>query len=493
MLLLLISFIFSCYNYNKIINTIKFLKIIFTLILIYIYHKIYGKINNYLINNVYQQIVNSDCYTIKFTQWIVSRIEILYLDYERPIWLQYFNNIYEKCNAHNIDYTIKTFNNDFSNFMKFNEYIKNDSIVLVGSGSIGQVYKAITHDNKEIAIKCKHPNIENNFFVIYYFLSSLQFVMNNFPLIKEYWSIPINLGDFFKSIKSQTNFNQEAQYMKKAYKFLENEDDFIVPECIMHSKNIIIMSYEEGNSIEELNITGYGKNKITIMLLLLLRHLIYIKGFLHADLHQGNWKVKKTSNNHYKIILFDFGICCDFSDNKKMIDFLRNFFYAWDKADYKTLVSTLKYFIDYSIHDMDYINKNCLRELEETLKNASLRPVNVTSVSKNILSWSRKNSIILNSIFLDILLTSSLLEKTFKKYGIIGVKDYSKGDFNFVENCFKSDWLDWINFMNTYKCFPELNEYMQQKIIDEDIQFNQLFYKIDDKILKKKEELVIDF
>ena len=281
--------------------------------------------------------------------------------------------------------------------------------------------------------------------------------------------------------------------MKKAYKFLENEDDFIVPECIMHSKNIIIMSYEEGNSIEELNITGYGKNKITIMLLLLLRHLIYIKGFLHADLHQGNWKVKKTSNNHYKIILFDFGICCDFSDNKKMIDFLRNFFYAWDKADYKTLVSTLKYFIDYSIHDMDYINKNCLRELEETLKNASLRPVNVTSVSKNILSWSRKNSIILNSIFLDILLTSSLLEKTFKKYGIIGVKDYSKGDFNFVENCFKSDWLDWINFMNTYKCFPELNEYMQQKIIDEDIQFNQLFYKIDDKILKKKEELVIDF
>lgn len=218
-----------------------------------------------------------------------------------------------------------------------------------------------------------------------------------------------------------------------------------------------------------------------------------MKGFLHADLHQGNWKVKKISNNQYKIILLDFGICCDFSENKKMINFLRNFFYAWDKADYKTLVSTLKYFIDYSKHDMDYINTNCLRELEETLKNASLRPVNVTSVSKNILSWSRKNSIILNGIFLDILLTSSLLEKTFKKYGIIGVKEYSKGNFNFVENCFKSDWLDWINFMNTYKCFPELNEYMQQKIKDENIQFNQLFYKIDDKLLKKKEELVIDF
>ena len=93
---------------------------------------------------------------------------------------------------------------------------------------------------------------------------------------------------------------------------------------------------------------------------------------------------------------------------------------------------------------------------------------------------------ILNGIFLDILLTSSLLEKTFKKYGIIGEKDYSKGNFNFVENCFKSDWLDWINVMNTYKYFPELNEYMKQKIKDENIQFDQLFYKIDNKVLKEK-------
>ena len=485
--------LFAIFNLKKIIKIISFLRILGTILLIYTNFKINGKTRELLVLNLYEQIINSDCYTIKFSQWIVSRLDMLYLDKEKPKWLHYFYNIYEKCNSHNLEYTENTFNSDFPNFKTFNQYIIRDSLVLVGSGSIGQVYKATTFDNQVVAIKCKHPGIDDNFFIIYYFLTFAHFVINNFPIINKYVSIPINLENFFNSIKSQTDFNQEAKYMKTAYKYLEDEENFVVPKCIMHSRNIIIMSYEEGKSIEEFNISGYGKNKITIMLLLLLRDLIYMKGFLHADLHQGNWKVKKISENEYKIILYDFGICRDFSENTKMVNFLRDFFYAWDKADYKTLVSTLKYFIHKSKHSIKYIETNCLVELEKKLKNASLRPVNVSSVSKNILSWCRKNHITLNSIFLDIMLTSSLLEKTFKKYGIIGEKEYTKEGFNCVENCFKSDWLDWINFMNTYQCFPELNKYMQGKLEKENIEFDQLFYKLDEKILKKKERLVMDF
>lgn len=486
-------FIFLAFNYKIVLNIFSFFKILFTLILFFLDYKINNKPNKTILLNLYNQVINSDCYTIKFTQWIISRIDMFYIHKDPPEWLNVFYNIYENCNSHNIEYTESVFNSDFPNYLTFYQFVKKDSLELVGSGSIGQVYKAENMNGEKIAIKCKHPNIDNNFFTIYYFLSFIHFIINNIPIIKNYLSVPINLENFFNSIKSQTDFNQEAKNMKKIYHFLKDEDNFIVPKCIMNSRNIIIMSYEEGEHIEKINISSYGKNKIALMLLLLLRNLVYIKGFLHGDLHQGNWKVKKISENEYKLILFDFGICCDFSEEKEMLHIIRDFFFQWDKGDYKNLVSKLKYFVHYSKYSLDYIEKHYFSELEKILKKESLRPINVSSVAKNIFFWCTKHGIVLNSIFLDIMLTSSLVEKTFKEYGIIGEKDYMKKDFNVIENCFKSDWLDWINFMNTYKCFPELNKYMQTKLQEENIEFDQLFYKIDDKIEIEANPLVMDF
>ena len=63
------------------------------------------------------------------------------------------------------------------------------------------------------------------------------------------------------------------------------------------------MSYEEGETFENCDISFYEKTKIIYILKLYIRSAITCDQFIHADLHNGNWKIKKHKNkNLYQIV-----------------------------------------------------------------------------------------------------------------------------------------------------------------------------------------------
>ena len=62
-----------------------------------------------------KNIQDSGCIAIKFTQWILPKLEMIYdLDSKKDIWFSKLEQFYEYCNIHDINYTKKIYNEDFS-------------------------------------------------------------------------------------------------------------------------------------------------------------------------------------------------------------------------------------------------------------------------------------------------------------------------------------------------------------------------------------------
>jgi predicted unusual protein kinase regulating ubiquinone biosynthesis (AarF/ABC1/UbiB family) len=101
------------------------------------------------------------------------------------------------------------------------------------------------------------------------------------------------------------------------------------------------MSYHEGESIDKIDnkMIKYGvSNDINFIIL----SSIMIHNFLHADLHNGNWKVQVKEDNKYNIIMYDCGLIA----HTRSIKMNREMIMSILTADYTTFIKLLdEYYI----------------------------------------------------------------------------------------------------------------------------------------------------
>ena len=103
------------------------------------------------------RILESGCIGIKFTQWFITKIKT-YGDELNNIIIKYFEDIFDNCPEHSLEYSKNIFLEEFKTSLE--NIIEIDSLEIIGSGSIGQVYKGILKGlNKQVAIKVKHPDV----------------------------------------------------------------------------------------------------------------------------------------------------------------------------------------------------------------------------------------------------------------------------------------------------------------------------------------------
>ena len=129
------------------------------LIINYCYYKIWGVKNNKLLQALNHTIKLNGCIIIKLIQLYNSNIELINDTSNNEFMIQMFSQYYENCPIHELEYTKKSFFNEFGH--SFDEYFKLDETFSVKSGSVAQVYKGyINANNTEVAIKVVHPEIE---------------------------------------------------------------------------------------------------------------------------------------------------------------------------------------------------------------------------------------------------------------------------------------------------------------------------------------------
>tara|TARA_B100001059_G_scaffold233398_1_gene273363 strand:+ start:2673 stop:4001 length:1329 start_codon:yes stop_codon:yes gene_type:complete len=386
------------------------------------------KISNKDLNIINKYINNCGCIVIKCVQWLIPILDKEDIDDKI---LNMLSNVYENNLNQDIKYTNKIYKYQFNKDIS-DEY---DIVDVIGSGSIGQVYKIkCKKSGEKYVMKVKHPNIEsqiNLFRTIFTYIYNIKIFNKLF-----YKYFPFNLIDFLDDFYKQSDFINESNNILYFYHKYQDNPYIIIPKLIKTSENIIIMEYIDGKCLDDLDINEYNKSKIIILLYLFIRNNLLILNNNHGDLHKYNWKVSNDKlNNIYKIIIYDFGYC-----------------FKLTKLEYDN-ISMLCDLMVSNDENMDNYNKFLKFLYDKSSLNINVEYNNrITEPSvllEQILKISKENNIMIKRYkVLNTLLLMSLVDTYFQKYSINNNTDIL---------IIKKKLLDSYTFCITYKIFLKLS------------------------------------
>ena len=330
------------------------------------------------LSKIKKNILNCGCISIKFTQWIVSKLKGSDDNEKYSDVIEELEVLFDNCKYHDFKHTEDTFTDSLG--MDISDIIDMNTLESIASGSIGQVYRAKFKDNcnlgsnngpnskfdfkEDIIIKVKHPDLE--------YIKTYQMILINFlallqkiPYFKTKLQLHINFSDFIDMVNKQIDFNVEAVNCNKFQEIYKDNEYIVIPRIFKYSSSIIIASYEGGDYF--FDISEYQKNKVAINLLALVGDMTLVQNFMHGDMHIKNWKVRKYKDN-YQIVLYDFGICFSGPEN----EYNRQLWKAGEQQNVKKIIELFMSEIAY-----DNINKDKLKLMkkESIIVNTSRGPI----------------------------------------------------------------------------------------------------------------------
>ena len=419
-----------------------------------------------IINN----IRDSGCVAIKFSQWILPKIETIYENdflKENNKWFKDLEGLYEDCNYHDIKHTKKLYYESFNSEMD-DDY---ETLSLLASGSIGQVYKVKDkHTNKLCAMKVVHPNM--NFQLLFFdYLVNLLYIIPYIRKLFNYY-IPIELKEFIKDFKIQSNLINEANNCMRFYEEYKDNQLIIIPSVHKISEKIFVMDYEEGERLEDSGLSDYEIYKILLILKLFIKSNEQSFKYLHGDLHKGNWKVR-VEEGISKLVIYDFGFCW------KVPKFLYTEMNYVDKAFMNVQENDDDTIVDFSKACWIFTGKKVPEKyLYEKIKriheDEKLSYDDPSILLKLIIYVSRENNIIFDSFVVQTVILHNQVLKNFEKYYV---------SRNVTENKIKSlgyeyynrRIYDMINLCETYSVFSVFCKALKDELIEEKIELKELF------------------
>jgi len=220
------------------------------------------------------------CYLLEMNGAFFIKFAQLYTSiYGGPLTGRVYNDIYE----HKWDVTSAAYYKGFGKKID-DQYVMNNGGRPIASGSIGQVYDASdVATGERVAIKVRHPNVilsQTQMSLIKYTLKSMLYISG---------VTLIDVDEFLKTYSDQLDMRHEVANMQRFAENMKRVPFVNIPTPVKWTDNIIVMTYHEGQGINELEGEPYVAKKVALMLYVTIRAMILEHGFLHCDLHKGNW------------------------------------------------------------------------------------------------------------------------------------------------------------------------------------------------------------
>tara|TARA_B100001769_G_scaffold217330_1_gene177056 strand:+ start:1201 stop:2433 length:1233 start_codon:yes stop_codon:yes gene_type:complete len=372
-----------------------------------------------------------------------------------------FSSFYENCSIHDLSYTFKILKKELDEETYSSIII--DEYYNVKSGSIAQVYKA-KYKNKDVAIKIVHPDIKYQAIYPILFFKVYNYITSNISFFYKF-SIIFLLDTFFCNLIDQFDLIKEYNNMKYFYhEYLDNEY-ILIPEPIMCTKNILIMSYIEGNSINNITVSFNNKYKIICLLSSFLKDNYFNQSYFHSDLHDSNWKIIPYKN-FYKIIIYDYGYIS--KNTKEYQELFKNIIFKNDTFDIYGLMEILYEFCyNIKIDKNNFIN-NFKKYLED--EQLIVEPFSNESMQCAVI-YLYKKKIQLDSKVFELFISSLLFRKYLLEYlGAYNITNYndSNGAINTA--------INHLDFCKQLNIFHKLIKYYKTRYIDNPILMKKYHY-----------------
>lgn len=426
-----------------------------------------------LLDILINKIKSCGSVTIKFCQWVIPKLEVMHLKKDdtnyKPLWLKKLENFYENCDNHELEYTINTYQSIFKNDLQKDYEI----LDILGSGSIGQVYllrdKPLTKysDSQKYVMKILHPNVKTEIYyfrIYYYFIKYIPFVKN--ILDKNF---PFDINSFINSFEEQSDFINESNHLLSFHEYYKDNNHIIIPKLIKCSREIMIMSYEEGISFDDLECDKYNKYKIALLLTSFVRNNQQINNLMHGDLHKGNWKVRKEDDK-YKLVIYDFGFSWRVPESKSFSN--KEIIQIFEDSDVEDIdITKMTEIFKFLIKGSDNKTEIIKRYLDDNINH--IRPWNLDP--HRIFNLTVKMCVQENMKIDPILIQSIIIiiqcEKIFSEYHMLSTDEHTITS----KEVYRKKYLDWLSYYKSNDIFHDYSKLIIEKLNTEQPEIQSIF------------------
>jgi len=206
----------------------------------------------------------------------------------------------------------------------------------IASASVSQVHKARLHDGRLVAVKIRRPDVVEICSFDLAVMRKVAHLLGKIPALAS-MAPESTVDQFGRAIYAQLDFRVEASNNRRFRENFRDEPEVVFPEIFEEycSERILCMTHIEGIKILDSRKGPSDPKRIARLGLRALMKMIFVDGFVHADLHPGNIFV--LENN--RIAIVDLGLVGEL-DGPHRATFSR-FFAAWANRDADTMAHLL--------------------------------------------------------------------------------------------------------------------------------------------------------
>ncbi len=176
----------------------------------------------------------------------------------------------------------------------------------LGTASIAQCHRAVTHSGAAVVVKVQRPGIEGtmrgDLDLLYLGAQILEASIDEMQLM----GITDVVGEFEKALLQELDFREELKSLLAARGFLDPERPLTVPRPHpeLSTQTVLTMELFEGRPLRELAPGSETARAAVEEILRAACKQVFVDGFFHGDPHAGNILVDDTG----RPCLIDFGL-----------------------------------------------------------------------------------------------------------------------------------------------------------------------------------------
>jgi ubiquinone biosynthesis protein len=265
----------------------------------------------------------------------------------------------------------------------------------IASASVASVYRGRLHDGQSVAIKILRPNVATLIQADLRLIRLASRLLGKLPALRQIPLLPA-IEEFGVCLERQLDFRNEALANKRISALVVSEPNVLIPTLVEEfcGSSILTMHFIEGlcgTQVED-------KTKAREALLAALRTLyamIFVEGFIHCDLHQGNLHFLPNG----LAVFIDFGFMAELQpvERRKFAEFFYSI-YMNDGVRCTQIMHEMAIFIP---PDLAYDSfKAEVVALIKSISGAKAREFQVARFALNLFNIQRRHRIIGTTAFI---------------------------------------------------------------------------------------------
>ena len=191
----------------------------------------------------------------------------------------------------------------------------------IASASIAQVHRARLKDGREVAVKVRRPGVSR---VVNDDIRILRFIAKALSALPGMRAMPLPelVDEFIGPIRQQLNFHLEAANNRRFREEFARTEHIRLPALVkdLCTENVLTMEYLDRLQRTDFNTLSASDRKTAALAgLRALYKMIFIDGFVHADMHPGNVYVREWG----EFVILDTGLVAilDEANQRDFVDF----------------------------------------------------------------------------------------------------------------------------------------------------------------------------